>query len=88
MDDLINQLKRIIAEYSGVHVDEIDYVEDPHNQTIIAVRAFLGDGYEFFILDRTNLSSDSIEQVEFNSWPPTSDPENMYNLGNMGMTIL
>ena len=67
--------------------------QDPNNSNYFALRVNFGKNdvrnYIYFIIQQSNgkCDRDSLEEVEFESWPPTFDKKNMFKLENMNVML-
>lgn len=88
-----NEIKNIVELYIGEKVNQIDVVQDPNNSNYFALRVNFGKNdvrnYIYFIIQQSNgkCDRDSLEEVEFESWPPTFDKKNMFKLENMNVML-
>ena len=83
------ELKNIVELYTGRKLKELQIIPDPNNPDFSALRAeFIDNNVVYFIYHNyLGTNRDSLEEVEFTEWPPTSNPNNMSNLQNMLITI-
>jgi len=82
-----SKIKEVIEEYTGRKIkDDVESYKDPHNPNVTAFKAnIINSDIIYFLYNKMDgkLSPDVLEEVEFETWPPTSDRKNMYNLENM-----
>lgn len=63
-----------ITEYMGLKPDEVKFVADPHVSGTYGVRVTTRHVEHDFIIHLSGnaVNQETIEEVEFTSWPPTS----------------
>ena len=88
------ELKDVIELYTGQIVKKIDLYPDPINSMYTAVRVQFEDNnvasYVYYLFQSFDgkYDYDSLEEVEFETWPPKSDKKNMGKLENMNVTTI
>ena len=78
--------KDAIESYTERKVKKVDVANDPLNDNCVALRATFEDkSILCFIWNSADgdCSADTLEEVEFDSWPPKSKESNMWKLGNV-----
>ena len=90
------ELKDIVELYTGRKVKNIQTYPDQNNSSYTAIRVeFLDDNsvvdYNYFLIQSSlgnGFDRDSLEEVEFESWPPKSKPQNMMKIENMSVSVI
>ena len=83
------KIKEIVENYIGGPVKSIECIPDPMSPGYTAIRAIFPDNCTMHLLHNSNIADqeDSIEEVEFEKWPPTSNKKNMFKIENMNVMI-
>ena len=88
-----NELKNIVELYTVGKVKKLDTYPDPNVPSCTSLRVKFEDGntvdYVYFLIQRFNgmYDRDSLEEVEFESWPPESSRDNMMKAENLLVTL-
>lgn len=78
--------KDAIESYLERKVKKLNVHADPLNSNCVAFRAILEDKSVMYFMYNSmdgECSADTLEEVEFESWPPESKKSNMMSLGNI-----
>ena len=80
----IVNVRKIVEEYLGFEIDSIEMHKDPLNKKYLAIRAVKKEKtFDFVVCTSEGISIDTLEEVEFETWPPKSDKKNMMKLENV-----
>jgi hypothetical protein len=79
-----------VCKYLGDMPDTIEIVQDPHNSAFVAIKVVKMDKEVVtFLLELIDgLVGDylDLEEAMFDTWPPNSNPKDMYRLDRMSMS--
>lgn len=74
---LTGTLAEVVKNYTGRELEDLEVVPDPEVPAVYALQATFTDGQRLQMLLKdvalNKVTIDDIEEVEFTSWPPTSN---------------
>ena len=72
-------IRRAVENYTDDRVLGLNIVADPTMQDSFAVRAFINSNFVDFIaiMKAGEFSTEDLNEVEFKSWPPISNPNKL-----------
>lgn len=78
--------KDAIESYSEKKVKKVNVYNDPLNSNCVALKAILEDKSVLTFIYNSGdgeCSADTLEEADFETWPPKSKASNMWSIGNV-----